>query len=131
MESRKLLVSTEVVGAVHSLAFGPGDAGIAAGSRDGTLRIFDATTLGLRHRHEAGVPLRGVAFSPDGARLAAAAEDMTVRLWEAQSGREIVVLHGHRFPVLSVAWSPDGSRLASGDGADEDPQSVVRLWETR
>ena len=52
--------------------------------------------------HESQV--NSVAFAPDGRRLLSGSgeykgTDNTVRLWDAQSGRELAVLHGHEDSV--------------------------------
>ena len=64
-----------------------------------------------------------VAWSPDG-ELIASAEGEVIRLWEAQSGREIRALAGHRSEVRSVAFSPDGKNLATGSD-----DKIVQLWQ--
>jgi hypothetical protein len=64
------------------------------------------------------------AFSPDSKRIVTAHKDSTVgryfepdgsprqedtaRVWEAQSGRPVATLWGHRWTVMSAAFSPDG-----------------------
>ncbi len=65
-----------------------------------------------------------VAFSPDGVLLAAATGDGDIRLWEAESGKPIMTMHGHKDWVWSIAFSPNGQLLASG-GEDQ----TIRLWE--
>ena len=76
----------------------------------------------VRFRH--GGKVLAVRFSPDGKILASGSEDSSVRLWDPTTGKELLKLDGHRFPVESVGFSPDGGTLASvgRDGA-------ICLWE--
>jgi WD40 repeat protein/DNA-binding Lrp family transcriptional regulator len=80
-----------------------------------------------------GDAVRSLAFSPDGRFLAAGDFENRIRLWDANSGREVHLLEGHRRVPVSgkngvfcLAFSPDGTRLASG-AAD----GVVRVWEVK
>ncbi|KAG2070981.1 WD40 repeat-like protein, partial [Suillus decipiens] len=70
---------------VSSVSFSPDGTRIVTGSRDKTVRLWDAAT-----GQPVGEPLRGhtdsvwsVSFSPDGARIVTASSDKTVRLWDA------------------------------------------------
>ena len=109
--------------AVTSVAFG--GSRLAAGSDDGTVRLWSATGTPL------GGPLRGhtdgvtsVAFSADGLLLASGARDDTVRLWNPATGSQVgQTLDGHTDAVTSVAFSPDGHRLAT-----TSDDNNMRLW---
>ena len=61
-------------------------------------------------------------WSADGKRLASGGEDKLVRIWNAENGRQLNRLPGHRAFVSSVDWSSkDWIVSGSIDGA-------VRFW---
>jgi WD40 repeat protein len=69
-------------------------------------------------------------FSPDGRWIATthgvdtSAKDRAVHLWDAESGREVALLKGHRDTIRAAGFSADGRRLvtASDDG-------TARVWD--
>ena len=70
-------------GTVNSVAFSPGGTTLAAGSTDGTVRLWDMAT----HRQITTLTgptgaVNSIAFSPEGKTLATGNADHTVRLWD-------------------------------------------------
>ncbi|KAF5334725.1 hypothetical protein D9758_017362 [Tetrapyrgos nigripes] len=114
---------------VEGISVSPDGTRIVSGSKDGTVRIWDAqtgTAIGEPFQgHEEWV--QSVAFSPDGARIVSGSDDRTVRIWDAQTGTAIgEPLQGHESSVQSVAFSPDGARIVSGSG-----DRTVRIWDAQ
>ncbi len=110
---------------VNSVCFSPNGERIATGSRDGTVKLWDAATgeqLRTLKGHKAWVT--SVCVSPDGGWIASGSGDRTVRLWDAVTGEEIRALTGHKGVVTSVCFSPDGGRIVSGS-----KDKTVKLWD--
>ena len=97
---------------------------LASGSKDYTVRLWNATT-GAQIRILEGhtVDVTCVDFSPDGLTLASGDKGGRIRLWNAVTGRHKRTLDQHRWDVKSVAFSPDGLRRASGG------RGGIRLWD--
>ncbi|GAB3864339.1 hypothetical protein GCM10029963_74590 [Micromonospora andamanensis] len=111
--------------AVRGVAWSPDASLVATASRDGTARLWDATTgtvAAVLRGHTDMV--EAVAFCPDSVHVATASRDATVRIWEVASGTLVTVLSCDDC-VRGVTFSPDGTRLAatSRDG-------LVHLWDT-
>jgi WD40 repeat protein len=113
---------------VEALAFQDGGRRLVSVTVGGTLQTWEADSgLLLDERSLAlGADLISPAvladFAPGGQRLAARAhlpegppeeKDRLVQLWDVNTGREQLVLRGHRLPVFGVRFSPDGRRLAT------------------
>jgi WD40 repeat protein len=47
-----------------------------------------------------------------------------ISLWDAEAGREVRALRGHREVVFSLAFSPDGRQLAA---ASDD--AMIKVWD--
>ena len=99
---------------------------MATASRDGTVRIWDATD-GTRRAELAGHTggVSAVAFSPDGRLLATASWDNTARLWDGATGEHRATLVGHTNWVSGVGFSAGGALLATASW-----DNTVRIWDT-
>jgi WD40 repeat protein len=114
------------MGWVSAVAFSPHGTLVVSGSRDRTVRLWDATTRSLRRTLEGHTEwVCAVAFSPDGTLVASGSHDRTVRLWDVATGSLRRTLEGHTDWVRAVAFSPDGTLVASGSH-----DRTVRLWDT-
>ncbi len=100
---------------IATTLYSPDGRTIVTAGRDGTIRVWEASTGRQMKvlRHERIV--NAVSVSPDGALIASSSLDNTVRLWETATGKEL-----HRFPghgetggQRAVAFSSDGERFAS------------------
>jgi WD40 repeat protein len=110
---------------VRSVAFSHDSTQLASGSRDSTVKIWDASSgacLQTLKGHRNSV--NSVAFSHNSTQLASGSRDSTVKIWDASSGACLQTLKGHSYSVMSVAFSHDSTWLASGSG-----DNTVKIWD--
>ncbi|MDY7041311.1 MAG: ABC transporter permease subunit, partial [Chloroflexota bacterium] len=117
----RLAVTSEV----YDLALSPDGSLVAAGTQDGTVRVWDlANDWALRTLAGHTGPVTSVAFAYSGSNLFSAGHDGTVRLWNLASGQIEKVLDAGDGPLNGLALTTDGSNLATiGEGG------IVRVWE--
>ncbi|UKZ72431.1 hypothetical protein TrVFT333_000060 [Trichoderma virens FT-333] len=114
---------------VSSVAFSPNGQRLASGSRDHTIRVWDASSgacLRTLEGHSGWVS--SVVFSPDGQRLASGSHDNTVRVWDANSGACLQTLEGHNDVVLSVVFSTDSHYGISSDQTWITKDNKPLIW---
>jgi WD40 repeat protein len=91
---------------------------------DGELRLFDTDDWRERREISCAAPLCWYAvYSPDG-DLIAASVNKDARIYNAQSGKLLAVLRGHKKNVEGIAFSPNGRFLAT---ASYD--TTARIWD--
>jgi WD40 repeat protein len=114
-EPRDRLLLGEAFGRVESLAVSPDGERVAAGYRDGVIRLWNLHTGRLDQvlMGHAGA-VKALAFQPGGLLLASGGRDGTVRLWSLDTGVERRRFSGPAKEVRCLAFSPDGQTLASG-----------------
>ena len=100
---------------------------IASGSRDKTVRLWNAETETL-HKTLKGnrKPILSLTFSHDGSSIASTSEDKTVRVWNVDTGRRTHTFKTNSIHLHRVVFSPNGKTLASSsfDG-------IIHQWDLK
>lgn len=129
---RSLRTLAEHTDYVKALANVPAN-GVASGSLDGRVLIWDLTTGRLRQECGAESDDNAVnssvyclSGSAEANILVAGSTDKTISVWDIRSGEKVVRLRGHSDSVRCLALKHDATLMLSG-GSD----STVKLWDLR
>jgi WD40 repeat protein len=113
------------IGDVYSVAFSSDGSRIVSGSKDHTVRVWDAVSGTIKHILEGHTEsVSSVAFSSDSLWIVSGSWDKTLRIWNAVSGTNQHTLEGHTHIVTSVAFSSDSLRIVSSS-----LDCTVRIWD--
>ncbi len=133
-DAREQTVQRPVLGAasghsgeVSACAWSPDGTQLLSGSKDQTLKVWDART-GEVLRTFAGHSdlILACGWSPDGTQLLSGSLDHTLKVWDARTGQELRTLAGHGSAVSSCGWSPDGTQLLAGLW-----DTTLKVWDAR
>jgi WD40 repeat protein len=112
---------------VITMALSPNGKTVAAGSRSGTVSLWDVETEKVIAKWRGHIGVVGsVCWAADGRRVASGSDDGTVRVWDMENGKIVLgpIMTGHK-NVYAVVYSPDASMIATG-GYEE---SGIKIWD--
>lgn len=117
---------------VISAQFSPDGRGLASGSGDQTMRIWDIELelpLHTCKSHKSWVLC--IAWSPDATKIASACKNGEICIWNAKTGEQIgKTLKRHKQWITSLAWQPmhkdPTCRLLASCGKDGN----IFIWDT-
>ncbi|KAK9719769.1 Lissencephaly-1 [Basidiobolus ranarum] len=99
---------------------------IASGSRDKTIKLWDASGQCIRTFIGHDNWIRGLVFHPSGKFLISASDDKTLKIWEIKTGRCVKTLEAHSHFVTCAAFNSLSPVVATGS-VDQS----IKIWECR
>jgi WD40 repeat protein/predicted Ser/Thr protein kinase len=119
-------ISLEAV-TVTDVAFSPDGRLLAASNQEGTVKVWEVSTLreltppDYRAHHRS---VRTLTFSPDSRRLATAGDgEEALKLWDVATWEELITLERKGETLDQLAFSADGNQLAAGNS-----QGDILFW---
>jgi len=115
---------------IDCIAFSPDGRYIVSGSKDLSVRIWDAST-GEEIRNFPGnnADVNSLAISPDGRSIITGSHfNRNAIIWNIATGNKIQNLE-HAAGVNYVSFSPDGKHILTGTGAAHNHNRIIKLWD--
>lgn len=111
-------------GAVWSVAFDPSGQSVVMGVDDGTARIWDVATQGIRETLNATTQgfVWTTRFCPDGSVLATGGDDGLIKMWDTSNG-EVIKTFEHPDSVRGLVFTSNQKGLYAGGRKGE-----LRHW---
>lgn len=115
---------------VIQATFSPGGTQVLSCTADGNAVVWDLPTPRVRFAMKAetdgeNAGVRSCMFSPDGSTVLTVGQNAGARLWNANDGKLIAALKGHKGATLSGRFSPGGLKIVT-TGTDK----TARIWDT-
>jgi len=108
----------------QAVAFSPNGQQFAAGSANGTTKIWNLSTGKCLTLARQTNSVTSLAFSPDGQELAVGYYGGTAIVWDLKLGSILTIFEDDAERIYSVAFSPDGKKLATGAYL-----GISKIWE--
>jgi WD40 repeat protein len=119
---------------VYTIALSPNGKTIAAGSSDGTVRLWDVGTRKVIAKTKRHIVIVWTAcWSADGECVLSGCMDGTASVWDVQRGKMILkqlIETGHEY-VYAVAYSPDITKIATGGYNDPENSNAIKIWDAK
>ncbi|MEO1402992.1 MAG: NACHT domain-containing protein [Cyanobacteria bacterium J06635_1] len=119
-------------GSVMSVTCSPDGRTVAAGDRNGSIRLWDITRgqeIATLHRDTDSdgrtAWIRTLVFTEEGQTLISACNKV-IDIWDIHRQELINTLTGHSSFIYSLVLSPDGSLIVSGS---KSPEQTIRVWD--
>ncbi len=123
----------------HCLAVSPDGRHIAAGLRDGSVRLYDPEHLVENARLVGHTDrVRDLVFTPDSQHIVSGSYDRTMRMWSVETAKQVAMVQHEKHIFNTLAIAPDGQHVFSAGGIwkpDEDTNDwvaendyVIRMW---
>jgi WD40 repeat protein len=103
---------------------------LAAGCRDGIIRLWDIATGEPRNSLSAHTgPLLHLAFAQDGRTIASIGDDHVLKLWHTKTGQRLFNMDYQNYTLAGLAFSRDGRLLvAAAVPTDNSDTHRLVMW---